>query len=241
MSRLYTINDHGTDKFYKLEKSLFINPIYRELSHGSKIMYAILRDRQDLSIANKWIDKNGFIFFYFDCNNMAELMNMSTNTVNTYKKELIKAELLLQKRQGQGNPNKLYILKPVNVEITLISDSSISKDTENAKLEVLKSLCNDTELNKTERTKLNINYEPPSGFTASFLFLFENYFGYEHRRILKEVDETNLEGLDIETFSDMVIEYFDKYGTNDKQHDLEKCSIDNVFASAIRYSMLYEW
>lgn len=241
MSRLYTVDDHGTDNFYKLEKSLFVNPTYRELSQGSKVMYAILRDRQDLSIKNKWIDKSGFIFFYFDCNNMAELMNMSTNTVNTYKKELVKAELLLQKRQGQGNPNKLYILKPVNIEITLISDSSISKDTETAKLEVLKSLCNDTELNKTNVKRLNTNYEPQSGFTARFLNLFETYFGYKHRRILKEVDETNLEGLDIETFSDMVIEYFDKYGTNDKQHNLEKCSIDNVFTSAIRYSMLNEW
>lgn len=97
------------------------------------------------------------------------------------------------------------------------------------------------ETNSKITKETNINYEPPSGFTARYLNLFYNYFGYKHRRILKEVDETNLEGLDIETFSDMVIEYFEKYGTNDKQHNLEKCSIDNVFTSAIRYSMLNEW
>lgn len=241
MNRRYTVDDVGMINFFQMPKDLYYNPFYRSLNNNDRTAYMFLRDRQDLSIKNKWVDKNGDIFFYFDCQKLAELLQISTSTVNKCKKALTNCNLLMEQRQGQGKPNKMYILKTEHVDISLISENDISSIANSNKLDKRKSLCNDTELNKTNVKRLNTNYEPQSGFTARFLNLFETYFGYKHRRILKEVDETNLEGIDIETFSYMVTEYFDKYGTNDKQHNLEKCSIDNVFTSAIRYSMLNEW
>ena len=63
MNRMYTVNDQTNMRFLQLPKSLFENNYYKEMSLGAKTMYAVLRDRQDLSIANNWVDDKGFIFF----------------------------------------------------------------------------------------------------------------------------------------------------------------------------------
>jgi predicted transcriptional regulator len=241
MSRFYTLDDYGTSQFYQLEKVLFVNPIYRYMSLGSKTTYAILRDRQDLSIKNKWLDTNGYIFFYFDCENLAELMNISTSTVNKYKKELIDAKLLFNKRQGQGKPNKLYILKPVNVDLTLISENHSSRIANNLELEIRKSLANDTEWNELNETKLSSNMIFLTENTSTFLETFKSYFGYEHRKIKSQPNDDNLEDFTQDELVELFIEYFDKYSTGNKKRDKEQCSIENVFTSFARVKSGCGW
>jgi len=150
MSRLYSKNDQETLTFFQTPKKLYDNRIYSNISNGCKMMYSILRDRQDLSIKNDWIDDNGFIFFYYDCEKLAEYMSVSTSTINRYKKELIKARLMLQVRQGQGKPNRMYILKPESVDTTLNSHNDKSRIVDMTYLEVSKSLGNDTESKETK-------------------------------------------------------------------------------------------
>ena len=58
-NRFYSLDDQDLLKFIQVPKSLFDNQFYKMLSLGAKMMYSILRDRQDLSIANEWLDKNG--------------------------------------------------------------------------------------------------------------------------------------------------------------------------------------
>lgn len=237
MSRFYSLEDYKTGVFYKLEKSLFTNEKYKRLNSNAKVAYAILRDRNDLSVENKWVDEKG-IYFYFDCCNLAGLMNVSTSTVNNIKKDLRKVGLLHEKRQGQGKPNKMYVLKPEVVDNALNSDFDISSIANLNKLEKRKSLGNDTELNETERKILNDNIFL-SEDARIFLNTFEEYFGYKHRKVKDYPDiETYL---DEEEARQCFYEYFNKYSTSNKKHDREKCSINNVFTSIDRYLLTGEW
>lgn len=158
VNRMYDRTSYDEIRFYQAPKALMENPKYKSVSMAAKLMYAIMRDRQDLSIKNNWLDKEGHVYFYFDCRALAELCNVSTSTINRYKKELIKAELLIDIRQGQGNPNKMYILKPESIDNTMNSHINYSSVAENVILDYSKTLqsetlYSDTELNDTESLK----------------------------------------------------------------------------------------
>ena len=111
-NQYFTIQENYQEKFYRLPKVFFTNPKYIKLKNDSKIAYSILQDRLELSIRNKWVDQSGRIFFIYTDKKLAEILNISKNHVTTVKKELIEAELLIQKRQGLNKPNISYLLKP---------------------------------------------------------------------------------------------------------------------------------
>ncbi len=112
MNRYYKANEEITLRFYQMPKVLFSNPRYKGLGLGAKAMYSILRDRQDLSIKNNWVDKENNIYLIFTVERLCELLDISDRTVTKYKRELAKYGLLNEKRLGQGKPNRLYVLKP---------------------------------------------------------------------------------------------------------------------------------
>lgn len=74
-----------------------------------------------------------------------------------------------------------------------------------------------------------------------FLNTFEDYFGYEHRKIKSQPDEDNLEDFTQDELIELFEQYFDKYSNGNKKHDKEQCSIDNVFKSFIRASLNGKW
>lgn len=111
-SRFYTSQEEVTLRFYQVPKALFKNPAYKSLGLGPKLMYSILRDRLDLSIKNNWKDKNGFIYLVFSIEELSALLEINKETVTTYKRELVKYKLIIDRRLGQGKSNMIYILKP---------------------------------------------------------------------------------------------------------------------------------
>lgn len=189
LEKFYNRDSISDFNFYKMPKSLWGNSTYKGLSIGAKSMYMIMRDRQDLSIKNNWFDDSGNVYFVFDCDNLALLMEVSTSTVNRYKKELIDYELLYQRRMGQGRPNMLYILRPESVAITLNSDNDISRKAKNATLEKRKSLCSKTELSETERARL-IYLHPQSGDVLNRDELIDLIEYYTQKRFDKPLRET---------------------------------------------------
>ncbi|HDH6785648.1 TPA: replication initiator protein A [Staphylococcus aureus] len=108
----FTIQENYRERFYQLPKVFFTNPTYMKLKNDSKIAYAILQDRLQLSIKNEWIDEDGRIYFVYTDKKLMEILNVSKNHVTTIKKELKEANLLIQKRQGLNKPNISYLLKP---------------------------------------------------------------------------------------------------------------------------------
>lgn len=172
--KFHKIKDEQKLRFYQMPKVLFVDERYKGLSLGAKAMYSILRDRQDLSIKNNWVDKDGYIYMIFTIENLCELLDISDKTATKYKKELTKYKLLFERRLGQGKPNRLYVLKPDYSESdTYKKDNEIdlpkesypqgqsfgntktrnnydSKNEESTNLDSEKVRCNDTDSNDTD-------------------------------------------------------------------------------------------
>ena len=101
------LND-GT--FYKLPKFLFTER-YANLSTDAKVLYALLLDRNNLSIQNKWIDSSDKYYQYFTIKEVKEILGFGNEKVCKLFKELEEVNLISRKRQGLRKPNIIYVHK----------------------------------------------------------------------------------------------------------------------------------
>ena len=147
-SRFYTEKEEVTLRFYQTPKGLFKNPAYAGLGLGPKLMYSILRDRLDISINNDWKDKNGYIYLVFSIEELSALLEINKETVTTYKRELVKYRLIIDRRLGQGKSNLIYILKPEIKEFQN-TENPYSRERKIRILENGKSVSIDTNVNNT--------------------------------------------------------------------------------------------
>ncbi|MCG1272969.1 replication initiator protein A [Staphylococcus epidermidis] len=108
----YNLSQVKTERFYQLPKYLFEDAYFKKMSAEAKIMYALLKDRFELSIQNEWVDKNNNIYFIFSNKNLCEYLGYAEQKIIKLKKELVKFNLLTQERVGLNKPNRLYLLKP---------------------------------------------------------------------------------------------------------------------------------
>ena len=108
----YNLSQVKTERFYQLPKYLFEDTYFKKMSAEAKIMYALLKDRFELSIQNEWVDKNNNIYFIFSNKHLCEYLGYAEQKIIKLKKELIKFNLLTQERVGLNKPNRLYLLKP---------------------------------------------------------------------------------------------------------------------------------
>jgi predicted transcriptional regulator len=156
-SRFYTEKEEVTLRFYQTPKALFNNPAYKGLALGPKLMYSILRDRLDISIKNNWKDEKGYIYLIFSVEELANLLEIDRTAVMRYKKKLVEYKLIIDKRLGQGNPNRIYVLKPELVDNNSLKSQNATSRSGNIKpLEVSNSDSIDTYVNKTEKIN-NVN------------------------------------------------------------------------------------
>ena len=110
-----TLSDFHNERFYQLPKFLFEEP-FGKLSNDSKVLYALLKDRHNLSITNNWINERGEIYLLFKRENMQEMLNLSKPTITKAVNELITAGLIEEERQGLNKANRIY-LNTVIIEI----------------------------------------------------------------------------------------------------------------------------
>ena len=108
----YNLSQVKTERFYQLPKYLFEDTYFKKMSAEAKIMYALLKDRFELSIQNEWVDKNNNIYFIFSNKHLCEYLGYAEQKIIKLKKELISFNLLIQERVGLNKPNRLYLLKP---------------------------------------------------------------------------------------------------------------------------------
>ena len=152
--RFYTLKEEVTLRFYQTPKALFRNPKYKELSLGPKLMYSILRGRLDISIKNNWRDEKGYIYLIFSVEELADLLEIDRTAVMRYKKKLVEYNLIIDKRLGQGNPNRIYVLKP-ELSNSQKSQNTTSRSPKKRPLEVPKCNPNDTYFNETNLNNVN--------------------------------------------------------------------------------------
>ncbi len=94
--------------FYMVPKRLF-EAKYSELSPISKLTYALLLERYNLSLKNGWRDTDGQAYIYYPIMNLARILNISENTASKALKELEALDLIKRKKQGMGRPDKIKL------------------------------------------------------------------------------------------------------------------------------------
>lgn len=126
----YNLSQVKTERFYQLPKYLFEDAYFKKMSAEAKIMYALLKDRFELSIQNEWVDRNNNIYFIFSNKHLCEYLGYGEQKIIKLKKELVNFNLLTQERVGLNKPNRLYLLKP-NYDI----EASLTKELPNSQFQ----------------------------------------------------------------------------------------------------------
>ena len=99
-----------------------------EINETAKMLYIILLDRARLSQKNEgWSDTDGHVFIYFTIEALAEVLHKSQMTVKTALAVLEKQELIFRKRQGPGQPNRIY-LKTSGLQDKALYDYTFARD-----------------------------------------------------------------------------------------------------------------
>ncbi|HEE2161724.1 TPA: replication initiator protein A [Staphylococcus aureus] len=164
----YNLSQVKTERFYQLPKYLFEDAYFKKMSAEAKIMYALLKDRFELSIQNEWVDKNNNIYFIFSNKHLCEYLGYAEQKIIKLKKELISFNLLTQERVGLNKPNRLYLLKPnYDIKASHIKELPNSQFQNNefgssrtvnlSGQELPNSQSNDTENNDTDYIKTESN------------------------------------------------------------------------------------
>ncbi|WP_285141154.1 replication initiator protein A [Staphylococcus epidermidis] len=164
----YNLSQVKTERFYQLPKYLFEDAYFKKMSAEAKIMYALLKDRFELSLQNEWVDKNNNIYFIFSNKHLCEYLGYAEQKIIKLKKELIKFNLLTQERVGLNKPNRLYLLKPnYNIKASHTKELPNSQFQNNefgssrtvnlSGQELPNSQSNDTDYNDTDYIKTENN------------------------------------------------------------------------------------
>ena len=96
--------------FFKVPKPLIYDSKYKKLSNNAKLMYMLLFDRLELSLVNKWHDKEGNVFQYYTNEQLMIDLNCSEPTIIKTKKELKDAQLLKEVRQGVNTVSYTHLI-----------------------------------------------------------------------------------------------------------------------------------
>ena len=109
-------NEYDCDqfKFYQLPKELYTLKKYKNLSNDACVLYAMLRDRLQVSRKNGWIDEEGRVYFIFSRAEAALMIRKTKKSVIKYFNELINVDLLEEKIIEDGRAYRLYLGKIQN-------------------------------------------------------------------------------------------------------------------------------
>ncbi|ELC8355013.1 MAG: replication initiator protein A [Clostridium perfringens] len=156
-NRFFTLETENRKQFFQVPKQFMNkNSKYYNMSSDSKLLYAILADRNSLSISNGWIDESDRVYFIATIESLMELTGWGNQKVVKQLKELRKYDLLISEKKGQGKPSWHYLLQ-IEIEKGLEEQSyqqkcenHISRNVKITSQEVLKSHCNNNEFNNNE-------------------------------------------------------------------------------------------
>lgn len=98
------------DQKISIPEFLIYDPYFKGLPHSAMICYGILSKRNNVSIKNNWIDKNGDIYLNYSQEELAKVLNCDTRTVRNYLKALIEYGLIKKEAAGNGKVDRIYIL-----------------------------------------------------------------------------------------------------------------------------------
>src|SRR5699024_1567365 len=117
--RFFIMTNEENQKFTKLHKFLFTDETFKSMKAKSKLLYAIITERQSLTIAyaknnqdqSQFLDENNRLFSIYSNDELSEMLHVSKQTIINLKKELVQKGLLEEIRVPNAN-NRLYPKKP---------------------------------------------------------------------------------------------------------------------------------
>ena len=95
--------------FYRIPKFLVTNDRFSKMKTEAKMLYGLLLDRMSLSRKNEWFDEKQRAFIYFSQNEAMELLNCGETKTRMLFGDLERYGLIERKKQGQGNPDIIYV------------------------------------------------------------------------------------------------------------------------------------
>lgn len=159
-------SEFETSRFYQLPKFLFEDDYFSKMTTDAKVMYALLKDRFELSKINNWIDEENNIYLLYTNKQLCSILQYGEPKIIKLKKELEKFNLIINERQGLNRPNKIYLLEPsYDKELTnrKFQNKQIvsSRTNENIVQELTICKSNDTDNNDTDfkETENNDTYD----------------------------------------------------------------------------------
>ena len=123
-------NEADSFSFFRIPKTLILDPAYKNISTDAKLLYGLLLDRMALSTRNGWLDKQGRVYIYYTIHEIKIDLNCASEKAVKLMAELSADDIgLVEKvRQGQGKPSRIYVKRFLpRISITEIQDFRESK------------------------------------------------------------------------------------------------------------------
>ena len=155
-------SEFETLRFYQLPKFLFEDEYFSKMPTEAKVMYALLKDRFELSRLNNWVDSENNIYLLYTNKQLCSILNYAEPKIIKLKKELEKHNLIINERQGLNKPNRIYLLEPTYDKELINSkfqnkENISSRTNESSVQELTNSKSNDTEFNNTDYIETETN------------------------------------------------------------------------------------
>ena len=110
----YYENESEQFVFYRIPKLLFTDARFSRISTDAKLLYALFLDRMSLSRKKGWVDDDKRVYIYFSVKEIMARFNIASEKCTKIISELDDVKgcgLIHKKRQGQGKPTKIYVMK----------------------------------------------------------------------------------------------------------------------------------
>ena len=163
--------DYKKVEFYRVNKELCDNELYKDLSPTAILLYTLLCDRLSMSYSNiknniskkfNYYDDEKNVFVIFTRIDLEKKLHVGKYAVSSAFKELNNANLIKEKREGKNRPNKIYVGKTISEIngdfINVKSENQISRSLVSSSHEVRKSDGNKNNIFKPN-SKSNSNYQ----------------------------------------------------------------------------------
>ena len=167
--------DYKKVEFYRVNKELCNNEIYKDLSPTAILLYSLLCDRLSLTYTNEltnnipkgkkhYYDEDENMYVIFTRIDLEEKLHVGKSAISSAFEQLNKANLIREKRQGKNKPNRIYVGKTVSEIkeecITVKSENQTSGSPFSNYQEVRKSDTNkNNRLNSKNKYNTFYNYE----------------------------------------------------------------------------------
>ena len=177
-------------EFYRVNKDLCDNELYKDLKPTSILLYALLCDRLSVSYANEnkdnsfknklhYYDENEDVYVIYTRIDLEKKLHIGKQSLCSAFKELVKANLIRELRQGKNKPNKIYVGKTISeIKEEFVSWKSENQTSEKPFLssqEVLKSDTNKNNILNKKNNYSNHNGRDYSNMDWSKLYANSNF------------------------------------------------------------------